>query len=220
MSAPKLRLVNEENTSARAEAARSSGSIPKASEASPGGRKSQAPASQKRAARGASKSNTLAKKRAAQARDVMRAPVVCCRAEDSLNTAAQLMWEHDLGAIVVIDEQQRPVSVITDRDVCMAAYTQGIALWGSNVRSAMARRVVSCDAETPISELREHMMEYQLRRIPVTDDQGRLVGIVGLTDLLHESQAELPRTRKRGSSGAELLKLYARIHAAPARPRT
>ncbi len=220
MTAPKLRLVDKGNVGGRAgeavsSGAVSSGAVSSGAVSSGAVPQSNPPSQRKRSARGSSSPNAKAKKRAAQARDVMRTPVVCCREADSLNTAAQLMWEHDLGVLVVVDEHQTPVSIITDRDICMAAYTQGVALWGSSVASAMARRVVTCGEETPVSQLRERMMELQLRRIPVTDANGRVAGIVGLTDLLDESQAELPKARKRGSSGPELLKVFAGIHSEP-----
>lgn len=225
MTAPKLRLVDEGNLGGRAAGAPSSAAVtsdaPSSAAVSPNAPSSVAvsqsnpPSQRKRSTRGSSSASAKAKKRAAQVRDVMRTPVVCCRVTDSLNTAAQLMWEHDLGSLVVVDEHQAPVSLITDRDICMAAYTQGVALWGSSVASAMARRVVTCGEEAPVSQVRERMMEFQLRRIPVTDAKGRIVGIVGLTDLLDECQAELPKSRKRGSSGPELLKLFARIHSEP-----
>ena len=51
-------------------------------------------------------------------------PVTCAR-HQTLNDAARQMWDHDVGAVPIVDEQGEAVGVITDRDICMAAYTQG-----------------------------------------------------------------------------------------------
>ena len=58
-------------------------------------------------------------------RDLMSRPVQTCRSNESLNAAAQKMWDEDIGAVAVVDDKNRVVGVVTDRDLCMAAYTQG-----------------------------------------------------------------------------------------------
>jgi CBS domain-containing protein len=61
-------------------------------------------------------------------RDIMSQDVATCREDDSLDRAAQLMWDRDVGSVPVVDGEGRPLGMITDRDICMAAYTQGEAL--------------------------------------------------------------------------------------------
>jgi CBS domain-containing protein len=152
-------------------------------------------------------------KRAPQAMDVMFGSAVCCRATDTLNVAAQLMWEHDLGAIVVVNQQHEPVSVVTDRDLCMAVYTQGLPLYEIGVESTMSKSMVTCSVDTPLKDVRRQMAEHQLRRIPVTDLQGKLAGMIGITDLAIEALAPLTKGRRRGSSSAEILELVGALHA-------
>ena len=55
---------------------------------------------------------------------IMNREVRSCGPHDPLNKAAQIMWDTPCGAVPVVDEQGRPVGFLTDRDVCMAAYTQ------------------------------------------------------------------------------------------------
>ena len=147
------------------------------------------------------------KKREAVAADLMQREALCCGVNDSLHAAARLMWEHDVGAIAVVNDAGEPVSMITDRDTCMAAYTQGVALHSGTVSSAMSKRLVTCDETTPVAQLRELMASAQVRRLPVVDARGKLVGIVGLSDIFAEAHAPLPKDRKRGSSGPLLLQL-------------
>ncbi len=156
-------------------------------------------------------------KRSAVVADLMTQKVVTCRVDDSLNTAAQLMWEHNLGALVVVDNAGVPVSMLTDRDICFAAYTQGVPLWQSGVVSAMARRLTTCRSHDTIEEIRKRMCDARLRRIPVVDDDGALVGIISVGDLARELTAPVSRSFKRASSAQELATVVRAIHTAEAK---
>jgi predicted transcriptional regulator len=87
-----------------------------------------------------------------EVRRMMVHDVKSCHAHDSLNVAAQIMWECACGCVPVVDEHRRPVGFLTDRDICMAAYTQGGSLQALRVETAMARNVISCcaDGESPM----------------------------------------------------------------------
>lgn len=114
----------------------------------------------------------------------MRREVITCSPGASLSSVGQLMWDHDVGVIVVVDDETRPVSVVTDRDVAMAAYTQGSPLAHLGVGSCMSKRLVTCRAEADAASVAQLMREHQVRRVPVVDADGKLVGIVGFSDLL------------------------------------
>ncbi len=115
--------------------------------------------------------------------EVMNPAVVPCRPDDSLNRAAQIMWEQDCGCAPVV-EGGRLVGFVTDRDICMAAYTQGRPLGHLFVRAAMANKILSCRAEDSVESCLKTMAENCVRRLPVVDDGGRLVGILSLADVL------------------------------------
>lgn len=106
-----------------------------------------------------------------------------CSIHDNLDYAAELMWDHDIGCLPVVDEQSHVVGMITDRDVCMAAYTQGAPLRAIPVTTAMAKRVLACTLSDEVELVERMMREHQIRRMPAIDDQGHLVGIVSLNDL-------------------------------------
>lgn len=121
-------------------------------------------------------------------RDLMARPVVACRPGDPLAAAAQIMWERDCGAVPVVDDEARLVGVVTDRDACMAAYTQGRNLHEIPVEAAMARRVVTLQAGDPLRQAHELMRSHRLRRLPVVDEAHRLVGLLSLKDLAHHAE--------------------------------
>ena len=122
-----------------------------------------------------------------KARDLMTSPAVTCNVNDSLEVAAKLMWDHDCGAIVAVREDGKVGGVITDRDICMAAFTQGKVLDQILVNSAMAGHVLTARPDTSIGEIENMMAERQIRRIPIVDDNNLPVGLVSLNDLAIES---------------------------------
>jgi CBS-domain-containing membrane protein len=79
--------------------------------------------------------------------------------------------------------------MLTDRDVAMAAYTSGARLRDVPVASAMAHEVRSCSTTAPIGEIESLMQSARIRRVPVVDSEGRLLGIVTLGDLARVTQA-------------------------------
>jgi CBS domain-containing protein len=121
--------------------------------------------------------------------DAMTRSVVTCRAEDSLNRAAQVMWEADCGAVPIVDDHGLLIGMLTDRDICMAAYTRGLPLAELSVSSVMSTALHSCKPGDSLRSLMDAMAKYQVRRVPVVDDHGKLVGIVSLADVARLAQA-------------------------------
>ena len=105
-----------------------------------------------------------------------------CAAGDTLSAAARLLWDHDLGALPVVDAAGAVVGMLTDRDVCMAAYTSGQPLHACTVGRHMSRTVFSIGAKAEAAKAAELMKTRKVRRLPVVEN-GRLVGIVTLSDL-------------------------------------
>ncbi len=124
---------------------------------------------------------------------VMTPEVKFCRESDNLNRAAQLMWENDCGFVPVIagDGEAKLSGVLTDRDICMAAYLQGRSLSEIPVTTAMAQKVISCKAADDIRDAEMLMKKNQVRRLAVIDDKGALVGVVSINDLALEAEREL-----------------------------
>jgi CBS domain-containing protein len=115
---------------------------------------------------------------------MMTTDVKTCRPSDTLDRAAQLMWDHDIGSLPVVDDSGQVVGMLTDRDACMAAYTQGQPLQRVPVSVAMTNHVVTCrpnDTDVAVARL---MAKHKIRRIPVVDDDQKPIGIVSLNDLV------------------------------------
>lgn len=121
-------------------------------------------------------------------REVMSRNVVRCALGDSLEQAAKLMWEGDCGCLPVVDDTGEVVGMITDRDVCMAAYTRGIRLSEAKVGSVISGDVYSTHPEQDIDKVEATMAARQIRRMPVIE-MGALVGIVTVGDLARYAEA-------------------------------
>ena len=115
--------------------------------------------------------------------EIMSRPAVTCGASDSAERAAQLMWDHDCGAVFVTADDGHVIGVVTDRDICMAAYTQGAPLKSIRVEDAMARRVHFCREDDTLEACERLMSEKQIRRVPVVDGQNRPVGAISQNDI-------------------------------------
>lgn len=147
--------------------------------------------------------------------EIMTSNVIACGPDDSLDKAAMSMWDFDCGAIPVTNEDEQVIGMLTDRDICMAGFTQAKRLDEISVEEAMSWEVYSCLPDDSISEAEDIMRTRQIRRLPVIDLQGRLQGIVSLNDLAREAAREQSR-RTRDTSPADV----GRTLAAICQPRT
>lgn len=128
-----------------------------------------------------------------RALDLMTQPPITCHVNDPLTRAAKLMWDHDFGALAVVNDEGMLTGMITDRDICMAAFTQGRPLDEVLVNAAMATHVISALPQQPVEDIAELMARNQVRRIPIVDDKNKPIGIVSLNDLAIESaRADTP----------------------------
>jgi CBS-domain-containing membrane protein len=83
--------------------------------------------------------------------------------------------------------------MITDRDICMAEYTQERPLAEIPVSIPMAKEVLFCHPDDALIEAEETMRSHQVRRLPVLDANGGLVGVISLNDLAREAEREVGR---------------------------
>lgn len=128
----------------------------------------------------------------------MSRAVESCRPGDALNAAARIMWERDCGCVPVVVQEDggaRVVGMLTDRDICMAAYTQGRPLDAIKVSTAMSKRVCSCRETDALGVALNVLQSNQLHRLPVVDADDHLVGLLSLADIAREADRERGRAK-------------------------
>jgi CBS domain-containing protein len=126
-------------------------------------------------------------------KELMTKEVRTCRDSDTANDVARIMWESDCGCVPVLNSSDFIIGMVTDRDLCMAAYTRGQPLAAIPVATAMAPRVFCCTSDDTVEEAEVIMRRHQVRRLPVYDRTPKLVGILALSDLLHARRSDHPK---------------------------
>lgn len=118
--------------------------------------------------------------------EVMTSNVKVVRPDDTVQNAAKMMADLDVGAIPVCDGK-RLQGMITDRDITIRATAEGRG-GDTRVDEVMTQDVIWCTVEDDTQEVLQRMGEAQVRRIPVVDQDKNLVGIVALGDLAVEDE--------------------------------
>ena len=117
--------------------------------------------------------------------ELMTRRVRSCSPQHSLDMVMRILFEEDLGALPVVNDEGQPLAMITDRDVSVAAYTQGKPLWQIPVHSAMSRQLHTAHVSDDLASAERTLRSHQLRRLPVVDESTRLVGMLSLADIAH-----------------------------------
>ena len=138
--------------------------------------------------------------------DMMSAPVTTCAQDDTLHTAARLMWENDCGAVPVINQNGQLIGIITDRDICMATYTMGRAPQEIMVSEVMAKQVVSSHVDKSIDSVERLMSDHQIRRVPIVNKENHPVGMLSLNDLTRHAASH-----KKNGADREIIHTMAAI---------
>jgi CBS domain-containing protein len=113
--------------------------------------------------------------------------VLFARRDTTVKTAAALMRESHMGSIIVVDEpngKRIPAGILTDRDIVVAVVALGLDPNAIQVGDVMSQELLAVREDAGIAETVELMRMKGVRRLPVTDDAGALVGIVAADDIL------------------------------------
>jgi CBS domain-containing protein len=125
-------------------------------------------------------------------KEIMSANPACCTPNYSAQNAAKMMCDHNVGAVpVVVDHQSRAlVGMITDRDLCCSIVAHGLDPKTTQLQEFITYTPVSCRDGESVTTCERLMQEHQVRRIPVVDAEGRVIGIVSQADLALKDKPE------------------------------
>lgn len=115
---------------------------------------------------------------------LMTRGVVALRPTASVAEAARLMREKAIGSILILDEGKRPLGIITDRDIAVSVVAGGRDPKATPLDQVMTRKVVTADQDEILLKAVRRMAEASIRRLPVLDGRGRVVGMVSVEDIL------------------------------------
>lgn len=125
-----------------------------------------------------------------QVSEVMNRSVASIDPNAMIRDAARQMRDQDVGALVVMEDDQ-PIGMVTDRDLVVRAIATERGFGVTAVRETMSEGVAACREDVSTEEAAKIMSDHKVRRLPVLDGDGRLVGVIGLADI---ARAEDPGT--------------------------
>jgi len=118
-----------------------------------------------------------------RASDLMSRNVFTVYPEDRVGYAARLMRDYDCGALPVVDQEGRLMGILTDRDISLRLVANEADTHNTVVADFMTDGAYACHADDPIRECMRQMSRHQVRRLPIIDDWGHVIGIVSQGDL-------------------------------------
>jgi CBS domain-containing protein len=118
-------------------------------------------------------------------RDVMTLDPFCCLPGDPVVKAAQSMKDLNVGSIPVVENEnsEKLIGIITDRDITLNVVACNLNASKAVVGDAMSRDLIVCRPEQPVTEAINAMATHQVRRIPVVDEENKIVGIISQGDV-------------------------------------
>jgi len=117
-------------------------------------------------------------------REVMTKQAAFCYPETSLSQAAELMWKRQCGFLPVVGDGANVIGVITDRDISIALGTRNRRPSEVTVSDVVSGRLFTCTADDNVASALSTMRIQGLRRLPVVDPEGALVGVLSIDDLV------------------------------------
>lgn len=117
--------------------------------------------------------------------EVMTRDPMCCEPSDPVTRAAEMMRQHDVGSLPVVDSLQsrRLVGIVTDRDVVTKVVAGNRDVASATVSDAMTPNPAVCREDDELERAVTLMADRQVRRMPVVDYSGRLSGIIAQADV-------------------------------------
>jgi CBS domain-containing protein len=134
--------------------------------------------------------------------DIMTREVCTITPQETIQRAAQMMDELNVGAIPVCDGD-RLVGMITDRDITVRSVAAGQSPAQTCVEDVMSTDVRTCRAGQSVDEVLGQMGDVQIRRVPVLDDDKHIIGIVSLGDIATRSLGDVEETLEEISEPSE-----------------
>jgi CBS domain-containing protein len=140
---------------------------------------------------------------------IMTPSPATCGPTDNLAQVVERMWDADCGIVPVVDDAGRLLGVITDRDICVATATRGMAPGDMKASDMVRGHAITCRPDDQLQTALTLMKQHRVRRLPVTTKEGILHGVVSLNDIA------LAAGGKETATAADILAAIKAIAAHP-----
>jgi CBS domain-containing protein len=126
-------------------------------------------------------------------KDIMIKDPITTNKEISIKECVNILFKKHIGAVVVIDDERRIVGIFTERDL-IRIIAQDMSL-NAELKDVMTTNVVTISGGSSFAESKELMRLYRIRRIPVVDENSKLIGLISLRNIIDEFFEIIPKTR-------------------------
>ena len=116
-------------------------------------------------------------------KDFMKKNVLFVHPKHSVRSAAKMMYKYGIGSVLVMDSERRVVGIITERDIAREV-AEGANLEQTFVKDVMSKNVVYLKVDDTLDDAADLMIEHGIKKLPVEDQKGNLVGIITATDII------------------------------------
>jgi CBS domain-containing protein len=119
---------------------------------------------------------------------IMTRTVATVRPEMTLGAAVEIMWNRNVGILPVVNAENKPIGVVTDRDICIALGTRNRLPGNITVSEVATGKLIYCRPDDEIHSVLALMAEGKVRRLPVINEKGEIEGILSMDDVLLHSE--------------------------------
>jgi CBS domain-containing protein len=144
-------------------------------------------------------------------KDVMTTTPAYCTPETNLGAVVEIMWNRNCGFLPVIDQDKKVVSIITDRDICIAVGTRNILPGQLTVADVATQRAICCGMNDDARSALTKMAESRVRRLPVINAEGKLTGVISMDDIIEGTQVKRTVSRD-GLTSEEVMSSLKQIY--------
>jgi CBS domain-containing protein len=131
--------------------------------------------------------------------DLMKCEVESFRATDSVREIARRMRDVNVGFVPICDADGRPLGALTDRDIAIRVCAEDRPPAGVRAGDVMTRETVTCRDTDDVETAERLMAEHHKSRVMIVNDQGRLVGVISLSDVAEQDERRAVETLRRVS---------------------
>ena len=117
-------------------------------------------------------------------KDAMTTAPARCTPGINLGAAVEILWKGNCGLLPIVDEHERVISVITERDICIALGTRNRLAGEITVGEVATHRAICCSPDDDVRSALAKMVQAKIRRLPVVTAEGKLEGIIAMDDVV------------------------------------
>ena len=117
-------------------------------------------------------------------KDAMMTAPARCTPGINLGAAVEILWNGNCGILPIVDEHERVISVITERDICIALGTRNRLAGEITVGEVATHRAICCSPDDDVRSALAKMVQAKVRRLPVVNAEGKLEGMIAMDDVV------------------------------------